>query len=92
MKAIMIRPYNKVEIIELSNVIPECQKLLEGYVEPIYSILPGYVLLVNEEGKLRNLPQNIFGLVGNIIIVKDDGDDFIGLDEKDIERLRGELR
>lgn len=92
MRALLIEPYNKQEVIEISNAIPDCQKLVDGYVEPIYSILRGYVVLVNEEGKIRNLPQNIFNLVGNIVILKDDGDDFIGLSDKDIEILRGELQ
>lgn len=94
MKVLLIKPYNKIEEVEIDNIIPDCQKLVDGYIEPVYvSIRSGdYVLLVNEEGKIMNLAPNIFNLVGNIVIVKQSNEDFIGLNDKDITMLKNELK
>ena len=54
-----------------------------------------FIMVVDEEGLLKNEPKlNIFGstfygapIFGNIMIVKDGGEDFEGLERKDHEEL-----
>ncbi len=38
--------------------LPELQNIVGGYIEFIPSLEPGYFLVVNEEGKLLQLPPN----------------------------------
>ena len=54
-----------------------------------------FIMVVDEEGLLKDQPKlNIYASVfygsmiyGNAIIVKDDGEDFVGLEKKDHEEL-----
>ena len=85
MKMILIEPYNIRSVIKYDGTLEQVQDLVGGYVEAIYQI-DGTVLLVNEEGKLQNLPINIGDLCGNILILRVDGDDFTGLTDKDIKK------
>lgn len=74
--------------------------LLGGYLEPIPLPEPldedGYIGLVDEEGLLKQLPQNGYsflgylqgGLVGTVIITKYDGTpDFVSLTDSDVAFL-----
>lgn len=68
--------------VDGDNFLRSLQLLLDGYIETINPIYPMHmlgkrqVLLVNEEGKLKGLPENrtatiIAGLVGLDILVGD---------------------
>lgn len=90
MKALIIRPYNEIEVLNnLENDITTFQNLVDGYVEAIYQ--GDYIWLVNEEGKIRNLPKNILGLVGNVVIVRAGYEDFESLTDRDIEIIKQKL-
>ena len=85
MKMVLIEPYNIRSVIKYDGTLEQLQDLVGGYVEAIYQS-DGTVLLVNEEGKLQNLPINIGDLCGNILILRVKGDDFTGLTDKDIKK------
>lgn len=89
MKALLIEPYNKVSEIEVENTLDEFQRLVDGYIEPIYE--GEYIILVNEEGRLMGLPHNIMGLVGNIVIVRNGGEEFESLSDEDITYLKDNI-
>lgn len=57
--------------------LAECRAIVNGYIELVY-ICEGWILVVNEEGLLRDLPRNnlasiIAGqqIVGNAMLVRD---------------------
>lgn len=85
MKMVLIEPYNIRSVIKYDGTLEQLQDLVGGYVEAIYQS-DGTVLLVNEEGKLQDLPINIGDLCGNILILRVKGDDFTGLTDKDIKK------
>ena len=86
MIAIVIKPFNDLQVVEIENELSVFQKLVDGYVEPIYK--GDYIFLVNEEGLIMNLPQNILGLVGNVVIVRNGGSEFEGLTDNDIKYIK----
>ena len=82
-----------------------CEDALGGWIETVRprGLDRPYMMLVNEEGLLRDLPFNVVGsffyqthihgqpIVGNIILMKDgyrDGErDIVGLEEDEAEKL-----
>lgn len=50
----------------ISNSLENLQKIVDGHIE-VVTIRPGLVLIVNEDGKLRDLPAN-FRLGGDLIV------------------------
>ena len=88
MKAITVTTDNIISIVEVkSNGSPLYKQMNEavgGYYENVYPrrLKEGFVMVVNEEGLLKELPLNIVGsylyesdkhgqpIVGNVIILK----------------------
>lgn len=82
-----------------------CKDTLDGWIETVHprGLDRPYMMLVNEEGVLMDLPTNMTGsylykthehgyrIAGNIILMKDgyrDGEpDIVGLDEDEAEKL-----
>lgn len=80
-----------------------------GYIEHVrpMRLKEPFCMIVNEEGRLRNLPINLAGsffygtdfhnepIVGNIVIMKDgyrNGEpDIVGLDDTEIERVQNSI-
>lgn len=84
MKAVIIRPYNEREVIDIDNSLETLQQAVGGYIEPVYRP-DNITFLVNEEGNLLGLEPNILGLVGNILVVHNGGEDFISLTDEEIK-------
>ncbi len=90
MKAIKIKG-RTVSEVEIENTLEALQAAVDGYIETV-TLIPGKaVMIVNEEGLLRNLPPNpaasmIAGtkIVGPALIVGVDGDEFTDVPE-DVE-------
>ena len=63
----------------IENSLKELQRIVGGYIQVIQP-MQHLAVIVNEEGKLMDLPPNIFYggdlLVGTIIFVGVDGEDF----------------
>lgn len=53
------RPDVAIEAIEVPNTLEALQELVGGYIEVVH-LFPNIVVIVNEEGVLRNLPFNMY--------------------------------
>lgn len=51
------------------------QELVGGYIETV-TIAEDALLIVNEEGRLLGLEENVLGLVGTVLLVGVDDEDF----------------
>jgi len=90
-----ITPEDEIIKVETGGVpkLKELQELVDGYIEVVNIGIRGYVALVNEEGRLRRMPQNIAGtmvgfaecLVGNVLILKECGEKILALDSENKE-------
>lgn len=87
-KVIIKRPDEKYgHVTAISNTLENLQKTVGGYIETL--TMPGYVLILNEEGRLDESPFNChvagFNLFGTIIVAGTQGDEFadvrIGFDQ-----------
>lgn len=90
MEKIVVCEVGKKPVIkEVDGTLESYQKILGGYIEPVYVYDDGACLLVNEEGIIRNLPVNkllvdkdshiVNALFGNIIVVGLGEEDFCSL-------------
>ena len=78
-KVIVKRPDEKYgHVTHISNTLENLQNTVGGYIETL--TMPGYTLIVNEEGILLDLPFNCkvagFNLFGTIIVAGTKGDEF----------------
>lgn len=97
MKVLYKKPGFPPEKIEIENKLEIYQKLVGGYIEVIR--FGDYFLIVNEEGRLRDLPDNFYMeaidrmIVGPTVFtrVNEDGDDFAEMNENDIQWIRTRL-
>lgn len=106
MKIILKKPNEVLQVREIEEIdITFLQKEVEGYIELVqlrnYVRLfknDNYVLIVNDEGLMRQLPINFVfpdtgtKIHGPIIAAKFNSEgDLMGLSEKDIKRLTNYL-
>ena len=81
----------KVEIIE--NTLANLQKLVGGYIEVVY--LDDIIMIINEEGKLDGLKPNFLMphdvIVGDVLFVGDDGEEFGSLTTSEVFTVLGFL-
>lgn len=81
-------------IVEIKNRLKDFQNIVEGYIET-WPLTEDILIILNEEGKLEGLKPNILVsngtgfelIVGDVAIVGDDGENFISLNDKQIETL-----
>ncbi|GAA0092953.1 hypothetical protein UT300009_29830 [Paraclostridium bifermentans] len=80
---------------DLPNTLDTFQEIVGGYIE-VFSLTDEIMIVLNEEGKVRELEPNIEipyrsgyteVIVGNIAFVSSDGEDFASLTDKHIEQL-----
>ena len=90
----------KPEFIEIDNTLKAMQEFVSGNIEVVN--IEDIIVVMNEEGKLRNLPLNcilfdenrevIDGLVGNLLCCRVNSDgDFVSIKENDLEILEKHL-
>lgn len=79
MKIFIKKPHEKLREIEVANELEALQELVGGYIETV-QIATNLAMIVNEEGKLMNLPDNFrFGndmIKGTALFVGVAGDEF----------------
>ena len=78
-KVIIKRPDEKYgHVTNVSGSLENLQKIVGGYIEAVN--MPGYVLIVNEEGAITEMPFNChvrgFTLFGTIIVAAVGPEDF----------------
>lgn len=82
------------EVVDVCNKLESLKALVGGHIETVSFDYDNrsYALVCDEEGKLAGKEYNMmFGndtLVGDIFFVRVGVDDFISLDDKDIEKLK----
>lgn len=79
-KCLVKNPGEQLKIGCIPNTLSEFQKAVGGYIEAV-PIRPDLIMIINEEGKLRNLPHNfnLFGydeIVGTALFVGAKGEEF----------------
>lgn len=92
LKVLKVTP-KEFEVKEIENSLDSLQNEVEGYIE-IFRLDESFVIILNEEGKLKNLEislilRNEFGnyeeLVGNLIFCKvTKNGNFVSLSESEI--------
>ena len=79
MKALRKRPGERWEEIEIPNTLEALQGEVGGYIETV-TLLSDLCLIVNEEGRINDLPFNMrlagMHLFGTILAVGVNGDEF----------------
>lgn len=88
MKAIIKKPNEQAEIIEIDNTLKSLQEAVGGYIETV-TLAKDCCIICNEEGRLQGLPYNLnfcgITLVGTILFVGVSGDEFTCLSEQQAE-------
>lgn len=93
-RVLLKEPYKEPQIVEMFNDLKSMQDVVKGYIEVVsLPTFKGIDLVVNEEGKLEQLPGNFYlphnedCVVGNCIVAGfDDEGEFISLTDKQIEQ------
>lgn len=111
MKGLFIDTDGRMSIREFSDAdtVSSIDEAVGGWFEIVHPMLlmPPYIMLVNEEGLLHNLPLNVCGsvlygahkhgqrIVGNIVILKEgfvDGEpDAVGLNDDELHKIGNEI-
>ena len=95
MKVVIKRVGQMGEVIEVENTLETWNDIVGGWIQT-FPLASDMLIICNEEGKLKGLEPNVeivVGecselIVGDFAIVKQGYDDFEGLDDEQIERLR----
>lgn len=82
-------PYEKI----ISGNLTSMQEIVGGYIETTRDkLLPGMVIVVNEEGKIKGLPINRCThcdlLCGTFFVCGNGKDDFRSLRDEEIEEIK----
>lgn len=97
MRAIYKAPGREPQRVEIGNVLGVLQQIVGGYIETV-RISENGILIMNEEGKLRGLEPNFFlgaigdTIVGPVLIVGENGDEFTDLPADEAEEIERILR
>lgn len=93
-KVVFQRPGKLSEIRTIPNTLEAFQQLVGGYIETL-TLPSGFVIVMNEEGRLKGLRANIICyagvIVGNVVITKAEGEGFVSLTPEQIQSARGWL-
>lgn len=99
--ALLVEPGRQPRAIEIANDVKNMQDTVGGYIEVVYPFEDPVCLIVNEEGKVRGLPQNrpIFAggkivdmIVGSFLVVGNGVEDFCSLTPELAEKYTEHFR
>lgn len=92
MRIVIKKPGEPAEARNVPNTLDEWQRLVGGYIE-VVTLTPHLLMIVNEEGKLLDLPNNFTWhgdpIKGNAIFVGAKDDEFFDIDRGLEEDLLG---
>lgn len=77
-------------VTHLDNTLKAFQSAVGGFIE-VVNYKDGVILLVNEEGRLLHMPENILGIAGPIVAIRAKGEDFASVNEGEIAKLLKEF-
>lgn len=90
MKAIIKKVGEAPQVVNLENTLEAVQKAVGGYIE-VLRIDRNLLMICDEEGKLKGKSYNFdLGhdiIVGDVLFVQSDGEDFTDLNETNIETV-----
>lgn len=93
-KVVFQRPGELSKVLCIPNTLEAFQQLVGGYIETL-TLPSGFVIVMNEEGRLKGLRANIISyagvIVGNVIITKAEDENFVSLTPEQIQAARGWL-
>jgi len=93
-RVIIARPNELAEITEIENDLETYQAIVGGYIECL-TLDEKAILICNEEGKLKGLPDNFAYkgdvIVGTVVIVGIKNNDFAGLSQEEAIKIRNRL-
>ena len=95
MRVLMKEPGKDPHVMVIPNDLRTIQQLIDGYIEP-HRLTDGLVMIIDEEGKLKNKQPNFFVaalddiIVGNAIFCGENevGDDFDSIQDGDLTILQ----
>lgn len=88
-RVIICRTHRVPYVEWIHNTVRNFQRIVGGYVEMIPKF-KDYIILCNEEGRIRKLPRNpavADDIRGDCIIVASDGVEFVSLEESHAYKL-----
>lgn len=94
-KVVAQNPGEISRIVTIPNTLEALQELVGGYIEP-HHICGSLVLVMDEDGRLKGLPENVrcvqYGtIVGPVFITADQDEDFRSLTTEEIQAARAWL-
>ena len=94
-KVVAQNPGEISRIVTIPNTLEALQELVGGYIEP-HHICGSLVLVMDEDGRLKGLPENVrcvqYGtIVGPVFITADQDEDFRSLTTEEIQTARAWL-
>lgn len=86
-KVMIKEPYKAPYDAEIENTLEEFRRIVGGYIQTVPCPgVPGVELICYEEGKIMGLDTNLYimpdVIVGTVIVVGVDGEEFASLTEK----------
>ena len=97
MRAIYKYPGKDPQRVEIGNELGVLQQIVGGYIETV-RISDNGILVMNEEGKLLGLEPNFYlgaigdTIVGPVLVVGKNGDEFADLPEDEAEEISRIMR
>lgn len=90
MRAVIVEPDKAPYERDIEDTLEQLQEIVDGMIETTYDrLLPGAVIVCNEEGKLLDLPMNrCIGsdiIFGTFFVVGEDGEDFCSLTDEQVK-------
>lgn len=85
----------KPEVISVENKLETFQRLVGGYIQPVYLDYNNYILLVNDEGLLMELARNphvqAYEIVGDAVLLREAKEHFASIDTEDVHKVLNNL-
>lgn len=101
-RVLVAEPGSPPQIKEISGKLREYQDLVGGYIQTLHMPdIDGVMLICDEEGKLKDLEPNfelynnqgrvVDVVVGTVVFVGDDEDDFSSLTDDQVQEVKDYL-
>lgn len=97
-QVIIKKPNEDAKIVcDFENTLENLQETVGGYIEvvPLIRGKEKWLVILNEEGKFKDLKPNIMWysdvIMGDIIVVRADGEEFGSLDNEDLSYIINHL-
>lgn len=95
LRMIYKEPGREPEVRDIPNTLDALQLAVGGFVEKVHiqtvDYKRGTIILCNEEGYLKGLEPNVFGICGPVVVCRTKGEDFASVNEGEIAKLLKEF-